>query len=171
MKKQMLTTLMVLTLAIPAMAMNHGKMSGGMDHGNMAAQGAMDAGARKGQMIHQATVEGYQLAYHLIDMKEHMESMKDMPGMAAMKDMDMSQMKSHHLMVYIVGADGKAVTDAKVGYMVTGPDSEVAKTMAMAMIGGYGADVDYKVKGAYEIKLKAVAGETQLVDKFTYEVK
>ena len=171
MKKQMLTTLVVFTLAAPAMAMDHGKMSGGMDHSKMAAQETMDPGARKGQMIHQSSVDNYQLAYHNIDMKEHMESMKDMPGMAPMKDMDMSQMKSHHLMVYVVGADGKAVTDAKVGYMVTGPQGDVAKTMAMAMIGGYGADVDFATKGTYEIKLKAVVGETQLLDKFTYEVK
>lgn len=165
MKKQMLTTLMVLTLAIPAMAMNHGKMSGDMDHSAMSAPGEMDHSAHKGLRIHQSTVEGYGIAYHLIDNAAEMAKMGDMKGH------DMSQMKSHHLMVYIHGADGKAVTDAKVGYMVTGPDSEVAKTMAMAMIGGYGADVDLKAKGAYEIKLKAVAGETQLVDTLTYEMK
>ena len=82
----------------------------------------------------------------------------------------MSKMKSHHLMVYITAPDGKPIGEAKVGYMVTGPAGE-QKTMAGAMNGGFGADVDLKGKGAYKVVLKAVVGEKTLNDELTYTAK
>jgi len=162
MKRHILNVLVALALAGPAMAMDHSKMHGEMDHGKMAG---MDHSQMKGEMIHQSTVDGYKVMYHLID------NMAEMAKMGDMKGHDMSQMKSNHLMVYIVDAGGKAVSKGKVGYMVTGPDGVEQKVMAMAMTGGFGADVDLKLKGAYTIKTKAIAGESQLVDEFTYEVK
>jgi hypothetical protein len=139
-----------------------------------------------GEMIHESTVEGYQFAYHLIDMKARMAAMKgsgtkgsgtkgsDTKGSgtkgSATKGYDMSQMKSHHLMVYIMGPEGKMITGAKVGYKVTGPDGADQKTMAMGMKGGFGADVDLEAEGTYQIKTKAVAGGVKLIDEFKYEV-
>ena len=163
MKKQMLTTLMVLALAAPALAMDHSKMKGDMDHSKM--KGDMDHSDHQGKMIHEATVDGYQLAYHLMDNMAAMAKMDDM------KNHDMSKMKSHHLMLYIADSSGKAVAEGKVGYKVTGPDGTDQQAMAMAMSAGFGADVDFKAKGTYTIKTKAVAGEAKLMDKFTYEVK
>lgn len=123
-----------------------------------------------GVKVHESAVDGFRLAYHVMDNQEAMAKMKDMPGMA-MKDHDMSKMKSHHLMLYLQGPDGKPLTDAKLGYLVKGPDGKEQKTMTMAMEGGYGADVDFSAKGAYQVKTKAIAGGKTLVDEFTYEVK
>jgi hypothetical protein len=153
--------------------MDHGAMKG-MDQGSMKGMEMkggheMDHEGHMGQEIHESTVEGYRFAYHTMDNAEAMEKMKDMKGMS-MKGMDMSQMKSHHLMLYIVGPDGKKVEDAKVGYLVEGPNGE-QKAMTMGMEGGFGADVDLKAKGTYEIKAKAIVGDKTLVDEFKYEVK
>jgi len=52
-----------------------------------------------------------------------------------------------------------------------GPADETQTVMAMAMSGGFGADIDLSEKGAYTIKAKAVAGEVKLVDEFTHSVK
>jgi len=176
--KKITRTLLVATvgaaLSLPALAgnMDHGSMQG-MDHGSMKGM-EMKSGAHEmdhedhmGQEVHESTVEGYQFAYHTMDNAAAMEKMKDMKGMTGH---DMSQMKSHHLMLYIVGPDGKKVEDGKVGYKVEGPAGE-QKTMAMAMKGGFGADVEFKAKGIYEIKTKAVLGDKSLVDEFKYEVK
>jgi hypothetical protein len=141
--------------------MEHGSM-GGMNMGGEAKAGA--ASERHGKQVREAKVDGYKLEYFLIDMKE---SMKGMP----MQGHDMSKMKSHHLMVYLAGPDGKAVTEGKVGYLVAGPDKAEQKTMAMFMDGGFGADVDLKAKGAYKVTTKAVVGDKTLVDDFTYSVK
>jgi hypothetical protein len=157
-----------LGLAVSAMAMDHSKMTGEMDHSKMdhsKMDGAMEHSVRMGDMIHESTVDGYKISYHLIDNMAQMAKMKDMKGH------DMSQMKSHHLMAYIVDPAGKPVADGKVGYKVTGPGGTDQTAMTMGMTGGFGADVDLKAKGTYTIKTKAVAGEAKLLDEFSYEVK
>jgi hypothetical protein len=171
--RTLLATAIGTALSLPAIAgnMDHGSMKG-MDHGSMKgmemkAEHGMDHEGHMGQEIHESTVEGYQFAYHTMDNAAAMEKMKDMKGM---QGHDMGQMKSHHLMLYIVGPDGKPVEDAKVGYKVEGPSGE-QKAMTMGMKGGFGADVDLKAKGVYEIKTKAVIGDKSLVDEFKYEVK
>ncbi len=167
MKKNAIRTLAAvafgLSMALPAAAaeQQHGGMQ--MEHGGMKMDKA-SSGDRKGQKVREATVEGYKFEYHLIDLAQ---KMKDKP----MQGHGMSQMKSHHLMVYVQGPDGKAVESAKVGYMVTGPDNAEQKAMAMAMEGGYGADVDLKSKGDYKVKTKAVVGDKTLTDDFTYTAK
>ncbi len=166
-----------LGLAVPAAAMEgHGK--GGAAKGGMMMQGGgmmmqQKGGMMMGQEIRTARVDGYTFTYRLIDMKKKMEMMKNMKGMS-MQGMDMSKMKSHHLMVFVKGPDGNPVTDAKVGFKVEGPSGSqvpVQKVMCMAMSGGFGADVDFKAKGTYTIKAKVVAGDTKLVDSFQYTVE
>ncbi len=163
-----LAALIGLALALPASAgdMDHGAMKG-MDHGSMKGAEMKEHGehaAEWGPSIHESSVEGYTITYHLMDNRAAMAKMGDMKGH------DMSQMKSHHLMVFIAGADGKRVEDAKVGYKVEGPAGE-QKTMAMAMKGGFGADVELGSKGRYEIKTKALVGEKALLDEFKYDVR
>jgi len=114
-----------------------------------------------GQLIREATVNGYALTYRLIDMKARMKGMKDMPEMEA----------THHLMLFIKAPDGQPLEKSKVGFLVRGPADETQTVMAMAMSGGFGADIDLSEKGAYTIKAKAVAGEVKLVDEFTHSVK
>ena len=170
--KQLTRTLMmaVLGVAVSAVAWagsaEHGAMKG-MDHGSMKGAEMKEHGqhsAEWGPSIHESSVDGYTITYHLMDNRAAMAKMGDMKGH------DMSQMKSHHLMIFIAEPEGTRVEDAKVGYKVEGPSGE-QKTMAMAMKGGFGADVELGSKGRYEIKTKAVVGEKAVLDEFKYEVR
>ena len=79
--------------------------------------------------------------------------------------------ETHHLMVYVIGPDGHAVQEAKLGYLVEGPDGAKQKLMAMGMQGAYGANVNFNKKGMYTIKVKCLVGDKKLFDRFSYEVK
>lgn len=140
---------LILTLTFPAIA------------GNSGHEGHGHGGHDSGKGIRHAHVDGHHLSYKLIDMKEKMKGMKNMPEM---KD-------THHLMVYVKDSDGKVVDKAKVGYLIGSPDGSDQKKMAMGMAGGFGADVNLEKKGVYKIKTKIVAGEKKLMDAFEYEVK
>lgn len=116
-----------------------------------------------GKLIHESSVDGYSLAYHLIDMREAMAGMK---GHGAHE----GQSATHHLMLYITDPSGNAVADATVGFLIEGPNGIDQKVMAMGMGNGYGADVSLKDPGQYTIKAKAVAGKAKLIDEFEYNV-
>ncbi|MBW1696482.1 MAG: hypothetical protein JRH18_22010 [Deltaproteobacteria bacterium] len=111
---------------------------------------SIDHSGHVGEKIHESTIRGYRLAYHLLVL----------PGKEA-----------RHLMVYIVDPAGKPVSSAKVGYLVIGPNGAKQKVMAMAMKDAFGGDVNFTVKGIYTIKTKAVAGNIKLLDRFTFEIK
>lgn len=102
-----------------------------------------------GEKIHESAVEGYRLAYHLLEL----------PGREA-----------KHLITYIIDRTGKPVKDAKVGYLVVGPDGKEQTVMAMSMQDSFGGDVDFSLKGKYTIKSKAVVGSKNLLDSFTLMV-
>ena len=110
-----------------------------------------------GNIIHKSEIDGYQLSYELIDMRE---KMPDMPEMAA----------THHLMVYVKGPDGKASENAKAGFLIEKPDGQVQKAMCMGMGGGYGADVNLERNGTYIVKTKIVIGKDKLLDSFSHEI-
>lgn len=124
----------------------------------------MDHSGHVGVMIHESEIEGYRFAYHLMNIQKGTAEMNDMQGS---KEAD----KTHHLMVYVMDPDGRAVEAAKLGYLVEGPDGAKQKLMTMGMQGAYGANVNFKNKGTYRIKAKFLAGDTKLFDKFNYEVK
>ena len=143
----MVTSTFVFNLTAMAgdkdMKMDHTKSAG--DHGK-----TMDHSQHMGDKIHESKVEGYQFAYHLLNMEDR---------------------ATHHMMVYILAPDGGKVEDAKVGFLVNGPGGTKQKMMAMGMQGAYGADLDLKQKGSYTVKMKAVSGDQKFLDEFTYEVK
>jgi len=112
-------------------------------------------------VIHESKVDDFGLRYELIDMAAKMKEMPDMPEMKM----------THHLMVFVKDAQGHAVTQAKVGYLIQGPDKSKQKTMCMAMSGGFGADVNFKAKGVYTVMVKVIAGDKKMKDTFEYEVK
>ena len=145
--------LVTLTGGVPVLADSHQHDMDQMDQ--------MDHSGHRGPNVHNAMVDGHHLAYHLIDMRDKMKDMENMPEMKA----------THHMMVYVTGPDGAVLAQAKVGYLVVGPDGAKQKLMAMAMSDGFGADVDFGAPGAYTVRTKAVAGDTTLMDEFTYEVK
>lgn len=146
----LIVLLVTLTGGFPVLADSHHHDMDQMDHA-----------AHRGPNIHNSNVDGYSLAYHLIDMREKMKDMENMPEMKA----------THHMMVYVTGPDGAVLAQAKVGYLVEGPDGHKQRLMAMGMSDGFGADVDFKASGTYTVKTKAVANDTTLLDQFTYEVK
>ena len=115
-----------------------------------SAQEKVDHSKHLGVRIHESSIQGYRLAYHLLDLPNR---------------------KEDHLMIYMVNEKREAVDKGKVGYLVAGPDGRKQKVMAMAMKGAFGADVDFKAKGTYTIKIKALIGNTKLLDQFTYDVK
>jgi len=143
----MVTSSFIINLTAMAddkdMKMDHTKSAG--DHGK-----TMDHSQHMGEKIHESKVEDYQLAYHLLNMEDR---------------------ATHHMMVYILTPDGGKVEDAKVGYLVEGPGGTKQKMMAMGMKGAYGADLDFKQKGTYTVKMKAVTPDKKFMDEFTYEVE
>ena len=114
--------------------------------GNAVA--AADHAGHTGQLIHESTVQDYKIAYHLLEL----------PGR-----------QDHHLVAYITAPDGQAVENAKVGYLVKGPEGSSQKAMAMKMDNSFGADVDFSAPGDYVIKFKAVIGDDKLLDSFSYQ--
>ena len=146
----------LLMMHFPALAMNHGQ--------NPQMTGEAKSSARPGENIHNATVNGHQFAYYLIDMQKHRAKMSEMSQMQGMKT-------SHHMMVYVTDPEGKLLDQAQVGYLVVGPDGVTQKQMGMDMQGGFGADLHFGEKGTYTVKTKAVAHGKTLMDQFTYEVK
>ena len=145
--------LVTLMGGVPVLADSHQHDMDQMDQ--------MDHSGHRGPNVHNAMVDGHHLAYHLIDMRDKMKDMENMPEMKA----------THHMMVYVTAPDGAVLAQAKVGYLVVSPDGAKQKLMAMAMSDGFGADVDFGAPGAYTVRTKAVAGDTTLMDEFTYEVK
>lgn len=123
-----------------------------------------------GTMIHQAKVEGYSLHCHLLSWKERNLLMKGMEGMA-MPGVDLSGKATHHLLLYLQGADGKSVPSAKVGFKITAPDGSVQTTLTMEMQGGYGADVVMPAKGTYKVEMKVVLGDKVVADEFSFALK
>lgn len=114
---------------------------------------------------HKSTVDGYQLEYEFIDIREKIKDMAQMGH--SMSDMT----ATHHLMVFIKNAQGKEVVADQAGFLIKGPDGKEQKAMAMSMSGGHGADIDLSTPGEYAIKTKAVADDVKLIDSFTYSVK
>ncbi|MBU0484202.1 MAG: hypothetical protein KKB30_06780 [Proteobacteria bacterium] len=143
---------MTLTFAYSTQAMDDHSIHQGH---NMAANSE-----HGGENIQNSMQEGLHLAYHLIDMKAKMKEM----------NMTMPEMKSHHLMLYVGPHGGPQITDAKVGYVISGPESK-QQVMAMAMSDGYGADIDLKSGEEVTIKTKIVTADKTITDEFTYTLK
>lgn len=120
----------------------------------------MHSSNAKGKMIHHSNVDGFELSYELIDMREQMRDLPNMPEMT----------ETHHLMVYVEGLGDAAFENAKAGYLIIGPDGEKQRVMGTGMGGGFGADVNFGEKGDYTIKTKIVTANEKLMDSFTHRV-
>ena len=150
MKKILWITMAVLLASLPYTGLL------AMEEGH-AGHGSMDHSGHAGKLIREATVDGYALAYHLIDMREKTKGMKGMSN-------------THHLMLYIKAPHGHPVEKAKVGYLLQGPGGEKQKAMTMSMGGGFGADVAMKDMGGYNIKTKFVVNDKKMTDQFTHHI-
>jgi hypothetical protein len=139
MKNYHIVLILVILLVIPSLIVFATEKNAQMDHSGHV-----------GDKIHESTVLGYRIAYHLLDL----------PGR-----------EEQHLMVYINDLNGQPVTRAKIGYLIVGPKGVKQKVMAMAMKDSFGGDVNLQAKGSYIIKTKALIGDKKLLDRFTYEIK
>ena len=74
-------------------------------------------------------------------------------------------------MVYVMDPEGRAVEEANLGYLIDGPDSAKQKLLSMGMQGAFGANANFKTKGAYTERTKFLVGDKKLFDRFSYEVK
>lgn len=150
-------------------SMDHGEDHSGHDHGKMdhsghdhgMEHGSMGHGDHMGEMIHQSTVDGHEFTYQLIDMREKMKGMENMPEMKA----------THHLMVYVKDDAGNMVEQAKAGFLIENPDGSDQRVMTMPMSGGHGADIALETPGSYTVKTKVIAGDQTMMDSFSHEVK
>jgi len=128
--------------------------------------------ARPGKQIRQVNLKRYTLTYHLLGLSERGEMMKVM-GHHTVIGMSKSPDVTNHLMVYIQKPDG-TLAPCDVAYLLTGPDGNDFRTMTMGMYGGYGADINMKVKGVYTIRTKIImetGDAVRLDDEFTFQVK
>jgi hypothetical protein len=125
----------------------------------------------KSNIAHEEVVDGIQVTFKILDMREHMKAMK-METPKGMKDL-------HHLMVEFKDVKtGKTLSEGEVKVKVIAPDkSEQVKDLlsmgGMAGMGaGFGADFDFSKKGKYGVmaKFKLADGKVRNV-KFWYEVK
>jgi len=153
-----------------------GNDHGGMSHGSvpgMSREGQVASSsvtASQGVVIRESKVQGLSLVYRLYSWDERNVMMKGMEG-HVMPGMDASGKATNHLMIFIKDGNGKELSDGKVGFILTGPDKTEQKTLTMGMTGGYGADVALKAPGIYTIRTKAVFGDRNVVEDFSYTVK
>jgi len=134
----------------------------------------MGKSERIGALIHESVVDGYMLSYHFMDLRDKKTDDKDKTAMDASHKMAGMEMdKPHHLMVYIMDNNNKAVLKGKVGFMIKNAegDGNAQKEMGMFMSEGFGTTADMKKKGVYTITTKIVIGDKKLMDKFDYEIK
>lgn len=156
--KRTAAVIMAATFALSApllvSAEEHGSMHMEMDHGSMSSMG---------KMIHTETVDGVNVMFHLIDLKERMKGM-EMPS--GMKD-------THHLMIMFTDVKtGKMLSEGEVKVKISGPDKSEQVKNLMGMGGGFGSDVNLSVKGKYGIMTKFLLKDgTVKSSKFWYEVK
>ncbi len=187
---QIITLLLVLSVAAVLPAMDHSKMGHDMvEGGEKAVQDTTD----HSKMGHDMVGEGKEAVQ---DTTDHSKMGHDMPGKVDVgknwtrqahvkghhfayelidmreKLKDMPGMKNtHHLMVYIKDDQGNNIGTAKVGYLIKGPGDMSQKVMCMGMGGGFGSDVNLGQPGTYLIKTKVAAGKTKIMDTFEYQIK
>lgn len=128
--------------------------------------------ARIGDLIHESVVDGYMLAYHILDLRDQKADGMD----KASKDRtyaltNENMVRPHHLMLYIMDKNHKLILKGDVGFLIKDPEGNSQKIMGIYMDRGFGATADMKNKGIYNITAKAIIGDKELLDKFEYEME
>ena len=132
----------------------------------------MGSSDRIGDLFHESMQDGYMLSYYLMDLRNTKEKAADSHASHDQSAHEKGEMdKPHHIMVYIMDKDHTMVEQARVGFLIKGGDKETQKIMAMYMSQGFGITADMKVKGEYEITVKAVIDDVTLMDRFNHEMK
>ena len=128
--------------------------------------------ARIGDLIHESVVDGYMLAYHILDLRDQKADGMDKASMDRTFAMTNENMDSpHHLMLYIMDKNHKLILKGEVGFLIKDPEGDFQKITGIYMDRGFGATADMKSKGIYTIEAKAIIGGEELLDKFEYEIE
>lgn len=128
--------------------------------------------SRIGDLIHESVVDGYMLAYHILDLRDQKADGMDKASMDRTFAMTNQNMDSpHHLMLYIMDKDHKLILKGEVGFLIRDPEGNSQKIMGNYMDRGFGATADMRSKGIYTIEAKIIIGGTELLDKFEYEME
>jgi len=141
--------------AFAGMEHEHGSMK--MEHGGQMMH--------KGTVAYEEVVDGVKVTFKVLDMKEHMKSMK--------MEMPKGMKETHHIMVEFKDAKtGKPLTQGEVKVKVIAPDKSEQTKDLMGMEGHFGADFDLSKKGKYGVmaKFKLADGKVRSA-KFWYTVK
>ncbi len=115
-----------------------------------------------GPQVHRSSVQGYQLSYHLLSYAEDSEVLARLGRGRE----NAHAGPTHHLMVFVMGPDGKMRTGATVALRLRGPGGDTGEVRAAPMAGGYGADVDLAGPGPYTVEATVVDRGVTLRDAF-----
>ena len=128
--------------------------------------------ARIGDLIHESVVDGYMLAYHILDLRDPKAEGMDKASMDRTFAMTNENMDSpHHIMLYIMDKNHNPILEGNVEFLIKDPEGKSQKIVGMYMDRGFGATADMENKGIYTIKTKAIIGDKKLLDKFEYEME
>jgi len=117
-----------------------------------------------GTPVHDDTRDGYKLSFQVMTQAQKRATLSSDEGGA-----DQPGLPSHHIMLIILSPEDRFATGAEVRFSVTGPGGTVQEAQAVPMVGGYGADVDLRAKGRYQVHAEIEVGGKKLADDFTYE--
>jgi len=117
-----------------------------------------------GAPVHDDTREGYKLSFQVMTQAQKRATLSSDEEQA-----EASGGLSHHIMLIILSPEGRFATGAEVRFSVTGPGGTVQEAQAVPMVGGYGADVDLRTTGRYQVHAEIEVGGKKLADDFTYE--
>ena len=141
----------------------------GRGHGAPAASkgtGGEDSTPAKGS-AQTVTLEGLKVSLEVMNMGDHM---KHTTKGSAHSEADHS--KSHSLMVTIQDVASKEIiSDAKVTFVISGPSGRKDSGKLTWSGDHYGAGVEWKEKGKYQIQLQMESGGMEREAKFSYEFK
>jgi hypothetical protein len=128
--------------------------------------------ARIGDLIHESVVDGYMLAYHILDLRDQQTNGMDKASMDRTFALTNENMDNpHHLMLYIMDKNHKLILKGEVGFLIKDPEGNSQTITGIYMERGFGATADMKTKGIYTIEAKAIIGDKVLMDKFEYEME
>jgi hypothetical protein len=141
----------------------------GHSHGAPAASKgteAKDSTPARGS-VQTVTLEGVRISLEVMSMGDHM---KHTAKGSAHGESDHS--KSHSLMVTLQDmASKEIISDAKVAFVISGPSGRKDSGKLTWSGDHYGAGVEWKEKGEYQIQLQMESGGMEREAKFSYEFK
>lgn len=136
-------------------------------------------GEPAGRAIRQASVDGYRLGYYLLDPPDS-------------QIVETARAPARHLMLYVANRDGSTVEGATVRFTIVEPSGSSPRVHAfytkgrrvirdlsprersaeaVAMEGGYGADLSLAAPGAHRISTEVDMGGLVLRDELVHTVE